>query len=359
MIAAAGLAAVLALSSVGAAPAEAPALPDPAALRTAASEGRLDAVRVLLDAGTPIDAKGPQDWTALHAAVIAGQAEAASLLLERGADPNARGRYDLTPLHWAAMKGRADLAKLLTKRGAKADARDLWARTPLHVAANDKVVRALVELGADVNAQDGKGVTALHVARNEDVANVLLELKADLRLRAWAGLTALELEVAPEPLDKGLQVVTPRKAVRLQGERANFQFEVRNLTDKTIEGLGFAFSSPACEAKLPNTDFQLQPGELALPMVFMVRNPGAREGVHPLSGTMTLGGAEVAKLELTVDTTPGVTPEDQGMIHLGSGSLRRAPGAWANVAFVLGPLVLLGLWFGARWWTKGRQVPKG
>lgn len=354
MTVALGLAALLALCAA----AGAHASPDPEELRTAAGQGKLDALKALLDAGTPVDAKGAQDWTALHAAVLAGEAEAAALLLERGADPNARGRYDLTPLHWAAMKGRADLVKLLVKRGAKVDARDLWSRTPLHSAANEKVVRTLVELGAQVNVQDGKGVTPLHVARNEDVANVLLELKSDLRVRTNAGLTALELEVSQDALGHGLHLVTWRKAVRLQGDTGGFQFEVRNLADKAVKDIALTFQSEACQAKLTVDRFQLEPGELALPRVQMARSPGAKEGPHPLAGTVLLEGKKIAELEMTVDTTRGVTPEDQGMIHLGSGSLRRAPGEWANVAFVLGPVVLLGLWWGIRAWRSRKASPK-
>ena len=325
---------------------------DPVALRTAASEGRLEAIRALLAAGTPVDAGGPRDWTPLHLAVIAGQADAAALLLESGADPNARGQFDLTPLHWAAMKGRADLVKLLVKRGAKLEARDLWGRTPIHQSGDDRVVKALVDLGADINAQDRRGFTALHVARNEDVANALLEKKSDLRVRTNAGLTALDLQVADAPLGKGLQIVTGRVAGRLRGEQARMEVELRNLTDQPIAGVELSFQSAACAATPSTPRFDLAPGELVLLPVDLVRAPGAKEGDQKMLATLKLAGAEIAKLDLVVDASRNLTPEDQGLIHLGSGSLRRAPGAWANVAFVLGPLVLLGIWFGARWWMR-------
>ncbi|MGC4115067.1 MAG: ankyrin repeat domain-containing protein [Myxococcales bacterium] len=348
---------VVALALLSAAPAD-PA-PDAAALRAAASEGRVDSLRSLLDGGASVDAKGPQDWTALHAAVIAGQAEAAALLLERGADPNARGRYDLTPLHWAAMKGRADLAKLLIKRGAKPDARDLWSRTALHVAAQEKVVRALVELGADVNAQDAKGITPLHVARNEDVANVLLEAQGGLAAASLRGADGAGARRSQGRRSTMACTCSPGARRCACGKTAPTSSS-RCATSPTSRST--ASPSPsrssACQARLPVTGFSLQPGELAIPSVAMVRTPDTKEGPYPLMGTMKLGGAEIAKLELTVDTTRGVTPEDQGMIHLGSGSLRRAPEAWANVAFVLGPIVLLGLWFGVRAWKKRSGATK-
>lgn len=353
----AGLAAALALSLAGGATPPAAA---PEALRAAAREGRQDEVRSLLEGGASVDARGPRDWTALHEAVVAGQAGASEALLERGADPGARGQFDLTPLHWAALTGRADLIRLLAKRGAKLEARDLWGRTPMHLAAGDKAVRALAELGADVNAQDGRGITPLHVARNEDVANALLELKSDLRLRTRAGLTALDLQVADAPLDKGLQVVTGRVAGRLRGEKARMEVELRNLTAKPLAAIELSFQSAVCTATSVSPRFDLSPGELVILPVDLVRSPQAKEGDQPLTATLKLGGAEIARLDLVVDATRGETPEDRGMIHLGSGSVRRAPGAWANVAFVLGPVVLLGLWFGVRWWrarASGRPPP--
>ena len=326
-----------------------------AALGAAAEGDDLGALRALLDAGSQVDARGERDWTALHHAVIAGRAEAAALLLERGADPNARGQFDLTPVHWAAMKGRADLVKLLVRRGGRMDARDLWGRTPLHEAADDTVVRTLADLGADINAADQRGFTPLHLARNEETANALLAMKADLRLRTRAGQTALELQVADGLAKRGLVLITSRTAGRLRGERGRMEVLVRNVTEKPFLALELAFQSAACSATAQPPRFDLAPGELAVVPVDLARAAGVGDGDQPLSATVSAGGQELARLALKVNTSRGVTPEDQGLIHLGSGSLRKAPGAWSNLAFVVVPILALAIWLLGRRLSRRRS----
>lgn len=97
---------------------------DPEALRQivwAAAQGRVDAVRLLLDLGLDIDALGRADvpvegrWeTALHAAVSADAPDVVTLLLRRGADTTIRDkRFEGTAADWAEYLGRPDIAMLL------------------------------------------------------------------------------------------------------------------------------------------------------------------------------------------------------------------------------------------------------
>jgi hypothetical protein len=327
---------------------------DPAALRSAAAAGELSQLRALLDSGAALDGRDGRDWAALHHAVIAGKADAAALLLERGADPNARGQFDLTPLHWAALKGRADLVKLLVRRGARLDARDLWGCTPMHLAADAKVVAALVELGAEVNPVDLRGMTPLHLARNEEVASALLEHKGDVRVRSREGRTALEYQIADALQDTGLFVFV-RRADRLRGERGRMEILVGNLLDRPLSGIEWTFQSPALSAVPGSPRFDLAPGERVILPVELTRAANVGDGEQKVAVTIRAGGSEIGHLELLVDTTRTETPEDQGLIRLGTGSLRTAPGLWSNVAFLGAPLVLVGLWL------LGRRLrrPKG
>jgi ankyrin repeat protein len=77
---------------------------DHAALAEAASEGRTEAVRLMLDAGFPPDARGEAGATALHAAAYSGSASTVRLLLDRGSDIEARDTtWDSTALDWAMV----------------------------------------------------------------------------------------------------------------------------------------------------------------------------------------------------------------------------------------------------------------
>jgi ankyrin repeat protein len=75
-----------------------------AALVDAAGHGQAAAVRLMLDAGFPLEARGQDGATALHAAAGSGSAEVVRLLLDRGADIEACDTtWDSTPLNWAQV----------------------------------------------------------------------------------------------------------------------------------------------------------------------------------------------------------------------------------------------------------------
>jgi ankyrin repeat protein len=75
-----------------------------ATLVDAAGHGQAEAVRLMLDAGFPLDARGQDGATPLHAAAFSGSAQVVRLLLERGADIGARDTtWASTPLDWATV----------------------------------------------------------------------------------------------------------------------------------------------------------------------------------------------------------------------------------------------------------------
>ena len=61
-------------------------------------KGQLDAMKLLLDAGAPVNAEGSQKETPLHAAVRGGRLEAVKPLIARGADLVSKGRPGSSPL---------------------------------------------------------------------------------------------------------------------------------------------------------------------------------------------------------------------------------------------------------------------
>jgi ankyrin repeat protein len=83
-----------------------------------------EVIRLLVDAGLPVDSSDGQGRTGLHRVVGEhGSLEAAEALLACGADPNATDRNRLTPLHLAQTK---DLADLLLDHGASPHAVDSY-----------------------------------------------------------------------------------------------------------------------------------------------------------------------------------------------------------------------------------------
>ena len=203
-----------------------------APLHYAAREGRVEAIKLLLERGAYPNAWDNGDKTSLHYAAERGDVEIVRLLLEKGAYPNARDYRGRTPLRYAAEYGYSDIVRLLLEHGTlslfdavtKGDVEGvkLWLErgvdpnvkvggsTPLHVAAERGYVE-IVELllsevgrGVEVDARDGRGFTPLQyacfgllhagpvsVGRYRDVVVALLRRGADPDVRDEEGNTVL------------------------------------------------------------------------------------------------------------------------------------------------------------------------
>jgi ankyrin repeat protein len=110
------------------------------ALSFAAREGRLEAARLLLDAGADVNALEANGISPLVMAITNRHTAVASLLLARGANPNAADWWGRTPL-WAAVDMRnLDLDSRTLENGVE--------RGPVL-----ELIEALIAKGADVNAR--------------------------------------------------------------------------------------------------------------------------------------------------------------------------------------------------------------
>jgi ankyrin repeat protein len=110
------------------------------ALSFAAREGRLEAARLLLDAGGDVNASDANDISPLVMAITNRHTAVASLLLTRGANPNAADWWGRAPL-WAAVDMRnLDLDSRTLENGVE--------RGPVL-----ELIEALIAKGADVNAR--------------------------------------------------------------------------------------------------------------------------------------------------------------------------------------------------------------
>ena len=125
------------------------------ALRSAAIDGNIEAVKQHLAAGADVNTKSERGRTPLHIAADMGHKEIAELLIAKGANVNAKDEDGDTPLDWVPVFG-AKIDDLLRKYGGK--------HGTIHSAARGGDIEAVKEFlaaGADVNAKDDDGKTPL------------------------------------------------------------------------------------------------------------------------------------------------------------------------------------------------------
>jgi ankyrin repeat protein len=107
-------------------------------LAEAAESNNSAAVRLMLNAGWPLDVRGSHNATALHFGAWLGNADIVRELLKRGAPVNVRGdEYNMTPLGWAL-------------HGSE----NSWRKNDGDYAG---VVELLLDAGADAPTLDGDG----------------------------------------------------------------------------------------------------------------------------------------------------------------------------------------------------------
>ena len=140
------------------------------ALMAASSEGHVEAVRMLLDAGADPNLRKGDGATALIMAVSGGNVEIVRMLLDAGADLNVQNNEGDTALILAAGRyddARVPMVKLLLGAGADPNLENNEGATALSLATGKgdlELVRLLLAAGADPNVQDGNGDAALMVA---------------------------------------------------------------------------------------------------------------------------------------------------------------------------------------------------
>jgi ankyrin len=179
------------------------------ALLFAARQGKLDAVRALLDGGADVNQVGADNTSPLLIAVVNGHYEVASLLVERGANPSVADANGRTPLYAAI-----DLRNVQWSQAPAPElpqATHLAMITKLLDAGADPEVKITGKVGHrgsfDMRWSDLKGGTAFsRAAWNGDieVMRLLLARGADPRAVTEKGETALLLLAgAGWPLGQG------------------------------------------------------------------------------------------------------------------------------------------------------------
>jgi len=171
------------------------------ALHFAALRGHADVVRLLVEGGADLEAHDNSSWRAVHFAAVSGATLCMQQLRTLGAVTDSKGGTDCTTLHIAARMGHFRLVEDLVRLGMKVDAQDIDHATPIMLAAgagHTEVVRFLVSAGGDASSTDRVGWNAFFYAAYGGFVHtieLLSDLGGDMLSRAIDKRTVLHVAV--------------------------------------------------------------------------------------------------------------------------------------------------------------------
>ena len=174
-----------------------------ARLHDAARVGDVDAIRVMLGQGQPIDAVDADGRTPVMVATVARQTEAVRVLVDAGADVDVRDNRLDNVFLYAGANGLLDILRIANEAGADPALTNRFggiALIPASERGHVEVVRYLLaESDVDVDHVNRLGWTALLEAiilsdggpAHQEIVRLLLEAGADPDLADGDGVTPL------------------------------------------------------------------------------------------------------------------------------------------------------------------------
>lgn len=169
-------------------------------LHLAAALGRVEACKVLLEYGFPVDALDNSKETPAVKAAAMGHLEVLALLTEWGANLNIICGSNISLIHIASFKGHLPVAKYLIcdKGGPLLNLRDTMGETALlkaSVAGHTEIVKMLIEAGSNLDFPNtSNNATPLYCATfngHTSCALMLVKAGADARIRFKDGTSVL------------------------------------------------------------------------------------------------------------------------------------------------------------------------
>lgn len=180
--------------------------PDPRGLQpihVAAANGKVEAIRILVDAGVDVNALrgGDRRWSPFMEASANGHVHAMTILKDLGADWQYRGPDGVSAFVAACVCGQMLCATYLLGMGADIDEKMASGRTALHYAARNghlEMAQFLLQMGIDADAELNsqswgrvgipRGTKAAEVARlsgHDKTAKTITEFGEDSKIFVW------------------------------------------------------------------------------------------------------------------------------------------------------------------------------
>ena len=150
---------------------------DPTILKWAASSGRTDVVRNILQASSKKTKLTPgMTGQALLLAIQNGHSEAANLLIDTGEGLLYTDNKNATVLHWAAKMGQSSICQRLLDKKVPLDAKDWDDQTALDWATkgdDERTINILLKGGKNFTRQETANLQSLHFsARTGDISMI-------------------------------------------------------------------------------------------------------------------------------------------------------------------------------------------
>ncbi|XP_020296518.1 kinase D-interacting substrate of 220 kDa isoform X3 [Pseudomyrmex gracilis] len=282
------------------------------ALLCAAKEGHTDVCVELLEHGADLEHRYMGGWTALMWATYKGRSATVTVLLARGADVNAHGNFHISSLLWAAGRGYPDIVKDLVAHGAKVNVGDKYGTTALIWASrkgNVDIVDILLKAGANVDTAGMFSWTPLLVAtlgNHVEVVSLLLEHRPNVNALDKDGCTALAIacreghhEIANALLNAGAYVNIQDRA----GD-TNLIHAVKGGHRGVVESLlkKYADVDVAGKDKKTATYIAVEKGNIPVLKLLLNANPdleiATKDGDTPLLRAVRSRNAEIVQLLL-------------------------------------------------------------